>query len=193
MAFLTLSSCSPQEDLPFPWAYEGKEFNYDYFSSTDTVKDALTVSLVKTNSPLKFYYYYNQWETIYEYQSVTDDHTIYSEEDGLHSSARPDCYAFFGILDETFQYLRIPAKPIVGEEYYLYLCKDEVISTYTITAVDTHITVPFGSVKTFVMQEAEDDTIAINRYWSEKHGLIKIEKGNFGKGEIIYYELTHSN
>ena len=70
--------------------------------------------------------------------------------------------------------VRVPAKPKLGRRYHRYACGDRVAQTYEAVAVGETVTVPAG---TFEDVFALDNRSKRQReYWSEREGLLKVER-----------------
>ena len=174
---LLISCClydnSTSIETSYQWVKLGNKLNYDLITDTATIPSyrQLEIIINPGNSNLRFRennIYDNDNNTTY-FLLMDLDYNVYPAEDGLYTSVCVNCGwdCFFG-----FNYLKAPKNPTLNQMLPEYFCKDEVETMYKTITVDTIISVPLGTYKTFVLQ----DTSSFKKeYWNPDKGLIRLD------------------
>jgi hypothetical protein len=119
----------------------------------------------------------------------------YRAEDGLRLEYPESCED----ADSYDDAVLVPADPEKGERYYHYRCGDEVEREYRVTAVEQTVTVPAGTFSGVFVLKSKNPRPQLTRsgpekqYWSEKEGLIQIEKFYKDGGKVGTYVLASKN
>jgi hypothetical protein len=215
------SGCSlfAPDPLPFAWMEPGTRFVYNFQNAgepyVDPVfgfeyADADTAFVLRIDGPeyveLRFMVEYPAWG----FHHI--DGGSVPNVAGLRQLHPPPERARHGIalrypvrcggggpFDLLVQYesaVWIPAHPSVGDVYSRYSCTDRVKESQTVAATGENVSVPAGTFETFVLY---NDGMTYGKggpekhYWSESHGLIKMELFNKDGSLLGTYELISKN
>lgn len=162
-----------QDTLPFAWIKIDNKLTYNYYSSTDTTLNALTLTIIINpgNTNLRFQFSYPQWSFIPNSKWVGNDYNVFRKPDGLYTSTYVGCGMGSGFGPRMY-FIRAPLSPITDLYYPDYLCKDEIYTAYKVEYINKSINVPLGNFETYVLQ----DTMTMTKeYWNEKTGIIMFE------------------
>src|SRR5687768_15593976 len=110
---------------------------------------------------------------------------VYRLGDGLHTTACFSCNA--NPCLSVINYLKVPAKPKVGQSIPDYLCGDKVYTHDIVLSIDSLITVPLGQFRTFVINDTLRRSI---KFWNESEGLIRVDNYNESLDDTIRLELS---
>jgi hypothetical protein len=101
--------------------------------------------------------------------------------DGIRVDYPTECDQGFG--GEVDYALRLPAEAKRGKDYFIRGCGGQVKQRYEAVAVDTTITVPAGTFENvFSLHNRKQHQ---QTYWSEKEGLIQVEKFGEEDGRLL--------
>lgn len=177
-----------EERLPFDWVKENNKLTYTYTSNTDTVENALTllVSKSETNA-LRFEFAYPQGISVASYEIIGGYYNVYSREDGLYSSAPSGC-DWVNIVSKFF--MRAPINPREGMTYTLYRCGNEVSTTLEVKQTYTVIKTSIGSFLTYALRDNVTKKI---EFWDPWNGLIRIDMADSTGTITGSYVLSHKN
>ena len=113
---------------------------------------------------------------------------VYRLNDGLHTSACFECDV--NPCLSAKHYLKVPAKPINGQSIPTYLCADNILTHDIVVSIDSSISVPLGSFKTFVINDTLNRSI---KFWNEEVGLIRVDNYSEGFASVVTLELSKKN
>lgn len=200
LAVTSLVSCEdPVRVLPHSWAEAGRSFSYDYIPGDPAAYAALPEAhrLPATSGALRMQivdffgprveWHYPKWTTIpgaLAPDVMTSTMNLSRHTDGLHRRTSIGCG--FGAIF-TFDALRVPAKPQVGQQVKEYFCADTVYRVLTVVADQQQLNTPAGTLDVFVV---EDDMGHGREYWNEEHGLIRIDRWDHEGRLVGYYVLA---
>lgn len=181
---------------PHSWAQAGTRFIYDFqpVNGSTSSKGALAASRVDSAviidiveadvSGLMFKISFPEGTGLgSNVPFSTGFRTFYRRYDGLYASVYAACEGM-GFI--PFFFMRLPADPHEGQEIPIYVCADEVIGAFSVSTVGKVLETPVGSIETFVVVGSR----RFRRYWSKKHGLVRVDVLS-DDGELLgYYELS---
>ena len=183
-----LLACKKEVKPVFPWVKAGNTLYYNSYSSTDTIVNALTLSIITnpgSSSILRFNYKYDNSINSNLYFGTSGN--IYVNEDGLNARAELTCSYLSGTSKE---YIIAPQKPIVNTIYPLYKCGWKFESFKKVIQSTHPIAVKGGVFNCYIL---EDTTARRKEYWDVENGLIVVEQFNKNKELEIRYELSSKN
>lgn len=179
--FISLSSCNKGTEVinkvyKFGWAKTGNKLYYDYYTATDTLKDYRYLSIYNFSSKTAFR------EEIPKYDTGTFfnnplffrilDRGFVIKEDGLYGIGCESC-GFFG-CSQPFEFIYAPNQPVLYQNLPLFGCSNRSGSSNTVTAIDTTVTIPMGTFKTYILEHSNGD----KSFWSPEDGIIIYEAVN---------------
>ena len=182
----------------FPWIQDGHQMTYDFEAGPEPFVDPNTGFVYESAEDVLRYVIEepdfadfqfvgkspdtNEWDTHHR------DGAINMALDGFFGFPGPE-RAVDGIRvvypkncegrpgwgeDDYDSAVRVPAKPKLGRRYHRYACGDRVVETYEAIAVGETITVPAGTFEeVFVLRDRSEQQ---REYWSEREGLLKVER-----------------
>jgi hypothetical protein len=159
---LMIIYCKKDENklVKFGWAKDGNRLFFDFYGNTDTIKDFRTLYVsgrflegaptTPNNYPVLFYIW---------------DKDFVIKKGGLYGATCADRNCWCWTLN--LQFLYAPNKPYLNQELPEYNC-GTVYDTNKIVTIDTIVTVPMGTFRTYVMQHGNGD----KSYWNADEGII---------------------
>ncbi|WP_197031966.1 hypothetical protein [Hymenobacter swuensis] len=178
LAFVSLSSCSKDENkkTKFSWAKKGNKLYYDYHTPTNVIKDSRRLSInerfeeqILSSTPNEpGYLYFNLLSS-----------NIVVKKGGLYGQSVENCG--WGIINNNtpFEFLYTPNEPQLHQEIIEYGCSRKPLTKNHIINIDTTVTVPKGTFKTYIMRYENGD----KSYWNADEGLIMYERYWQGRRE----------
>jgi hypothetical protein len=153
----------------FKWVDRGWLFYYDYYTPTDTVRDARTLIVHD-----RFFEKAPGSPTAYQNYFRLASGDVEVKKDGLHALALEHCNGM-GIVTSTkkFSYLYAPDKAHLNQPLQEYGCERRPYShTNMVVEVNKIITVPDGTFKTYVIRHFNGDL----SYWDPDYGIIMYDR-----------------
>ena len=153
----------------FKWVDKGWLFYYDYYTPTDTIRDARTLTVndgFQENAPGNPNYFQH-------YFRLTEQ-DVKVKKDGLHALELVHCSGMGIVSSRTkFSYLYAPDKADLNQPLQEYSCERIPYShTNMVIEVNKKITVPDGTFSTYVIRHFNGD----RSYWDPDHGIIMYDR-----------------
>ena len=216
VVFGTLPGCGllGGGELPFSWMEPGARFVYAYRNAGEPFVDpvfdhaypdadsAYVLWITETDyADTKFDRDYPTWGDTYGIHHIDSQVGVILSEfyqtwpspqrarEGIILKYPASCRGSDSFLDARryTSAVRVPARPKRGERYRLHECGDAVEATYEVVEVRREITVPAGTFEVFVLESEERRQ---REYWSEREGLIRLEKLHADGSLLGTYELS---
>lgn len=171
-------SCHKDENdkVKFGWVKGGNRLYYDYYSPTDTIRDCryllILDNLFMENNPSST----DNFGMIFNI--LNRDHVV--KKGGLYGLACENCDMGPLVCLNEFEFLYAPNAPALHQELPEYGCGRTPRWHNRIINVDTTITVPMGTFKTYVMQHY---AFGDRSYWNPDEGLIRYDSYD-GRGNL---------
>jgi hypothetical protein len=89
-------------------------------------------------------------------------------------------------FSSTDAFVRVPVSPDEGDVFPIRVCGDETEGTFVVTDARRRLQVPAGTFDVFVM---ESEALGQREYWSEDHGLIRLDRLRADGARVGSYRL----
>lgn len=170
-----LYSCKKDDNdkVKFGWAKNGKTFFYDQYKGSGVVKDYLRLAIYDNE-------FFQDNVAASTYMDILDRHFVI-KKGGLFGLACEECnFGFFSCLSK-FEFLYAPNAPSLNQELPQYGCGRTPYYNTRIIKVDTVVSVPLGTFKTYVMLHQNGD----KSYWNADNGIILYEKVDYRDNRTV--------
>lgn len=167
-----LSACKKDvnNQIEFKWAENGTILFYDQYKNSAIVKDYLKIEILDNN-------FFVNGVVGNSYMKILD-RQFTRKKGGLYGLYCDDHYCYC-IPNKEFLYA--PNQPYLNQELPEYNCGTTPDHINKVITIDTVITVPMGTYKTYVMQHYNGD----KSYWNANDGLIMYDKVDFTNRTIV--------
>jgi hypothetical protein len=148
------------DKVEFKWAKNGTLLFYDQYKNSVIAKDYLKILIID-----------NRFLQNGTYMKILDTE-FKIKKGGLYGLY---CYDHYCYCIPNQEFLYAPNQPYINQELPQYSCGTTPDFINKIIAVDTVVTVPMGTYKTYIMQHYNGD----KSYWNANDGLIMYDKVDF--------------
>lgn len=164
------------DQVKFGWVKGGTRLYYDYYSPTDTIRDCRYLLIFASRFMEKNPSGTDNFGMLFD----VPDRDIVVKKGGLYGLACENCDMGPLVCLNEFEFLYAPNAPSPNQKIPVYGCGRTPRGHNRIITVDTTITVPMGTFRTYVMQHY---AFGDRSYWNPNVGLIQYDNYD-GRGNL---------